>query len=143
MELKDCLSLGLEARRNVITQWVAYIGLITFIITHIVFQEEPVALSPSLQLLGTAALILFEIVNVRGLLDGYKLMHAMTEEAKELAREAPLKSEGVRLALLDISASDRRMLTVVVHVLIGIGVLVVIWCPTLRAGTCHLPWTIR
>lgn len=135
MELKDCLSVGLQARQSAVTQWSVYFGLITFVIGSLVLGKDPVALTIPQKVLGTVAFVLFDAVNLRGLVEVYRLLYAMAEEAKAAAVEAPPRNANVRVMIQQLNVGSRVAITSVVHVVIGVSVLAVIWSDTLRNGS--------
>jgi hypothetical protein len=134
MQLKDCLSVSLQARQTVTTQWAVYFGLVTFIITSLVLGKDPVVLTNALKILGTIAFVCFAAVNLRGLVEGYRLLYAMTEEAKAVVEAEPPRSEHVKTFLAQLAVGDRVAMTYVVQAFVGAALLALIWSDWLRNG---------
>ena len=123
--LKDAIDVTIQLANGVNALWTIYITVLLRITGALLFSS--VQLTRSQKIVATVAFCLFAFINWRSLLRTYSLLAAAIDEMKAQAPSAELKSEAFEKSINAVSFSSGSWLPTVFHVVLGAGVLFLIW----------------
>src|SRR5215217_8950867 len=123
--LKDAIDVTIQLGNTVNTLWTIYLTVLVAIAGALLFTS--VQLRTSQKVVATIAFSLFAYINWRSLLRTYSLLVSAIDEMKAQAPSADLKSEAFEKSINAMSFSSGSWLPTLFHVVLGVGVLFLIW----------------
>ena len=123
--LKDAIDVTIQLANGVNALWTFYITVLLAITGALLFSS--VQLTRSQKIVATITFCLFAFINWRSLLRTYALLAAAIDEMKAQAPSADLKSEAFEKSINAVSFSSGSWLPTLFHVVLGVGVLFLIW----------------
>jgi hypothetical protein len=123
--LKDAIDVTIQLGNTVNTLWTIYLTVLVAIAGALLFTS--VQLRTSQKVVATIAFSLFAYINWRSLLRTYSLLVSAIDEMKAQAPSADLKSEAFGKSINAVSFSSGSWLPTLFHVVLGVGVLFLIW----------------
>jgi hypothetical protein len=123
--LKDAIDVTIQLANGVNALWTFYITVLLGITGALLFSS--VQLTRSQKIVATVAFSLFAFINWRSLIRTYSLLAAAIDEMKAQAPSADLKSEAFEKSINAVSFSSGSWLPTLFHVVLGAGVLFLIW----------------
>jgi hypothetical protein len=123
--LRDAINVTIQLANSVNALWTFYITVLLAITGALLFSS--VQLTRSQKIVATVAFSLFAFINWRSLLRTYSMLAAAIDEMKAQAPSADLKSEAFEKSINAVSLSSGSWLPTLFHVVVGAGVLFLIW----------------
>jgi uncharacterized protein (DUF486 family) len=122
---RDAIDVTIQLANGVNALWTFYLTVLLAITGALLFSSAQ--LGTSQKVVATIAFCLFAFINWRSLLRTYSLLAAAIDEMKAQAPSADLKSEAFENSINAVSFSSGSWLPTLFHVVLGAGVLFLIW----------------
>jgi hypothetical protein len=125
MDIKAIADLFVTATGKVEFYWNFYTVTLLALIGWLVSTKR--TLLPRVKLLITVGYLAFVLMNIFGLWNSYTFVEALRKDLLHAAKADPDAIRNAQEVLLNISFESQKIMTLVIHVLIGAFVLFAVW----------------